>query len=323
MAPQSYYLGGKIRATDFNGFANDINEIVGIGAGDSGYGQNQLVIPTVASGTKINASHMQLLLTALKFAGQHQGTTILSPDDSSDPGYPQSGNLIELIPNIETDIPNVRSNKLNFDLAMMTVNQNVISSTKTYVPSGQAGDVWDSNVTYEVSVIFTDSDARRHFFNTGGELRLDTTFVASYTDKQSLDWQALFSAVGMVKISHNITEVTGGTGTPGGGFTSLTTTYQKLYEKAGGGLYAGYYANNKYEIYARLNGNNAIDLRLDFLDTHVADTGNSYPSGPWTGQDYVAGTLTAQIDVQRADDQDISGNGVVIPSPTFSHISEL
>ena len=159
MAPQSYYLGGKIRASDFNGFANDINEIVGIGAGDSGYGQNQLVIPTVASGTKINASHMQLLLTALKFAGQHQGTTILSPDDSSDPGYPQSGNLIELIPNIEIDIPNVRSNKLNFDLAMMTINQNVISSTKTYVPSGQAGDVWDSNVTYEVSVIFTDSDA--------------------------------------------------------------------------------------------------------------------------------------------------------------------
>ena len=46
------------------------------------YGQNQLVIPTVASGTKINASHMQLLLTALKFAGQHQGTTILSPEDS-------------------------------------------------------------------------------------------------------------------------------------------------------------------------------------------------------------------------------------------------
>ena len=102
-----------------------------------------------------------------------------------------------------------------------------------------------------------------------------------------------------------------------------TEDYQKLYEKAGGVGGSGYYANNKYEIYARLNGNNAIDLRLDFLDTHVADTGNSYPSGPWTGQDYVAGTLTAQIDVQRADDQDISGNGVVIPSPTFSHISEL
>jgi len=44
MAPQSYYLGGKIRASDFNGFADDINEIVGLGAGDSGYGQNQLMV---------------------------------------------------------------------------------------------------------------------------------------------------------------------------------------------------------------------------------------------------------------------------------------
>ncbi len=323
MAPQSYLLGGKIRATDYNGFANDINEIVGVGAGDSGYGQNQLVIPTVASGTKVNATHMQLLLTALKFAGRHQGTTILSPEDTSDPGYPLSGNLIELIPNLETDITDVRSNKLNSDIAYMTVNQNVISSTKSYVPTGQAGDTWDSTVTYEVSVIFVDSDARRHYFNTGGELRLDTTFVASGTDSQSLDWQALFQAVGMVKISHNITEVTGSVGTPAGGFTSLTTTYQKLYEKAGGVGGSGYYANNKYEIYARLNGSNAIDLRLDFLDTHVADTGNYYPSGPWTGQDYVAGTLTAQVDILRADDNDASGNGVVIPSPTFSHISQL
>ena len=71
MAPQSYYLGGKIRAIDYNGFADDINDIVGIGADDSGYGQPQLVIPNVASGVKINANHMQLLLTALKFAGRH------------------------------------------------------------------------------------------------------------------------------------------------------------------------------------------------------------------------------------------------------------
>ena len=72
MAPQSYYLGGKVRAIDYNGFADDINEIVGIGAGDSGYGQSHLVIPHVVSGVKINATHMQLLLTALKFAGRHR-----------------------------------------------------------------------------------------------------------------------------------------------------------------------------------------------------------------------------------------------------------
>ena len=327
MAPQSYYLGGKVRAIDYNGFADDINEIVGIGAGDSGYGQSHLVIPHVVSGVKINATHMQLLLTALKFAGRHQGTAILSPEDTSDPGFPSAGNLIELIPNLTTDITNVRSNKLNYDIAMMTVAQNVISSSKTYVAPTQTGDVWDSQVTYEVSAIFVDEDSRRHFFNSGGEIRLDTNFTASGTDSQSLDWEALLSAVGMIKFSHNITEVTGSTGTPGSGFTGLTTTYSKIYEKSGGdGGYTNYYGNNKYEILARLNGTNAIDFRLDFYDTHTADTG-FYGGVPWTGQDYVAGTLTAQVDIQYANDTDPSGLGVVVdpagPGPTFSHISEL
>jgi len=326
MAPQSYYLGGKIRASDYNGFADDINEIVGIGAGDSGYGQSHLVIPNVASGVKINATHMQLLLTALKFAGRHQGTTINSPEDTSDPDFPSVGRLIELIPTLTNDITNVRSNKLNYDIAMMALAQNVKSSSKPYVIPNQAGDVWDSQVTYEVSAIFTDEDARRHFFNTGGEIRLDTNFIASGTDLQSLDWESLFQAVGMIKFSHNVTEVTGNTGTPGGGFTGLTSTYTKIYEKAGGSGGSGYYANNKYEIMARLNGTNAIDFRLDFYDTHVQDSG-FYSGVPWTGQDYVAGTLTAQVDIQYANDTDPSGLGVVIdpagPGPTFSNISQL
>lgn len=326
MAPQSYYLGGKVRASDYNGFADDINEIVGIGSGDSGYGQSQLVIPNVASGVKINATHMQLLLTALKFAGRHQGTIINSPEDTSDPDFPSVGRLIELIPTLTSDITNVRSNKLNYDIATMTIAQNVISSSNTFVIPNQTGDVWSNQVSYEVSAIFIDEDARRHFFNSGGELRLDTSFIASGTDSQSLDWQATLDAVGLVKLTHNTTEVTGG-GVPGTGFTGLTSTYSKIYEKSGGeGGYLAYYGNSKYEIKARLNGTNAIDLRLDFYDSHTQDTG-FYGGVPWTGQDYVAGTLTAQVDIQYANDTDSSGLGVVLlptgPGPTFSNISEL
>ena len=78
MATQSYYLEGKIRAIDYNGFADDINEIVGMGAGDSGYGQSHLVIPHVASGVKNKRYSYAVTLTALKFAGRHQGTTIIT-----------------------------------------------------------------------------------------------------------------------------------------------------------------------------------------------------------------------------------------------------
>ena len=339
MAPQSYYLGGKIRAIDYNGFADDINDIVGIGADDSGYGQPQLVIPNVASGVKINANHMQLLLTALKFAGRHQGTTILSPLDTSSPLYPTPGNLIELVPNLTTDITNVRSNKLNYDIAMMDIQTNVISSSKTYLIPGNTTPeyVWDNIVTYEVSAIFLDEDTRRHYFNTGGEIRLDTSFTASGTDLQSLDWQTLFSDVGMVKLGHNVTTVTGNTGVPDplgngitGGFKSLTNTYKRIYHKQGGtsgGNSNQYYGSNRYEIYARLNGTNAIDFQLKLIDNHVADQGE-WGGYAWYGQDYVAGTLTAQVDLFFANDPDPSGLGVKhIPSgskgPTFVAISEL
>jgi len=315
--PQSYYLGGKIRASDYNGFADDINEIVGIGAGDSGYGQNQLVIPHVSAGTKINASHMQLLLTALKFAGQHQGTSINSPEDTNDPGFPTAGQIVKLLPNLELDITNVRANKLNFDIAYMTAESNKISSSKTFDPPG-AGAIytWNANVNYEVSVIFPDEDARRHFFNTGGELRLDTSLTnVDASHKQSVDWSTMFSNIGIVKLTHNLTEATGGVGTPSGGFTSLTSTYDIIYEKSGGDGSTGYYTNNKFEISARLNGSNAIDFKLDFID--------AYATSQYNLTDYVAGDLKVQLDLLRADDQDASGNGVVIPSPTFSHISQL
>ena len=39
MAIPELLFRGKIRAIDYNGFADDINDIVGIGADDSGYGQ--------------------------------------------------------------------------------------------------------------------------------------------------------------------------------------------------------------------------------------------------------------------------------------------
>ena len=189
------------------------------------------------------------------------------------------------------------------------------------------GDVWggsSSIQTYEVSAIFTDEDSRRHFFNTGGEIRLTTDFTATGTDSQSLDWEELFNAVGMIKFSHNITEVTGSTGTIRWGFTGLTSSYTTVYEKGGGdGGYQSYYGNNKYEIQARLNGTNAIDFKVELYDTHVADTGFWGGIPDWSR--LCSWSLTSSIDIQYANDTHSSGLGVVVDpqAPTFVAISKL
>jgi hypothetical protein len=326
MAPQSYYIGGKIRASDFNNFADDINEIVGLGAGDSGYGQDQLMVSYVAAGARIRAANWDELLTSLRFAAQHQGTTISSPTSTSDPGFPTLRETIKIIPTLIDDMANVRANKLNYDISKMSIDANKISSSKTFVDPASAGVddfSWNGTQTYEFKVTFADEDARRNFFNAGGEIRINCD-LSNYdtSHPQSESWSILLANIATVKIGHNLTESTAGE-IGGGtriGFTGLTDTYPEdsIYKKTGT---QGYYSGNQINIYAKLNGTDAIDVKVVFYDAYPENSDNT--TNAWEGADYVDGTLSVTIDQQRADDNDPSNLGVVSPSPTYSHISEL
>jgi len=322
--PQSYYLGGKVRAADFNLFANDINDIVGIGAGDSGYGQNHLVVTNAVVGGSVTASLWDELLTSMKFAAQHQGSTITVPTSTADASWPVVSNIITVLPALTTDIATIVSNKLNNNVAYMIVTANQISNSNTfYDPNGTPSTPTWTNINqvfYEAKVSFTGVDARRHFFNSGGEVRFDATLTSvDASHAQSVDWETMLSAIATVKLGHTTTESSASVGTPGVGFNNLTTSYTNIYTKGGTGDYSG----NQLNIYAKLNGTADIDVKISFDDAHPADTGSwSTPpySGSWTGTDYVAGTLTVTLDEIRPSD---TPGGVTLPSPTYSTISSL
>lgn len=326
MAPQSYYIGGKIRASDFNGFADDINEIVGLGAGDSGYGQDHLMVSYVAAGARIRVANWNELLTSLRFAAQHQGTTINSPTSSSHPDFPVLRDVVKIIPTLIDDIANVRANKLNYDISKMSIDANKISSSKTFVDPASAGVddySWTGTQSYEFKVTFADANARRNFFNAGGEIRINCD-LSNYdtSHPQSESWAILLSSIATVKIGHSLTESSAGE-IGGGtrlGFKDMTDTYptDSIYKKTGT---QGYYSGNQINIYAKLSGTDAIDVKIEFYDAYPdMETGTT--SIGLSG-DYVDGTLQVTIDQQRADDNDPSNLGVVSPSPTYSHISEL
>jgi hypothetical protein len=326
MAPQSYYLGGKIRASDFNGFADDINEIVGLGAGDSGYGQDHLMVSYVASGARIRVANWNELLTSLKFAAQHQGTTISSPTSTNDSDFPKIREVIKIIPGLLNDISNVRNNKLNYDISKMSIDANKISSSKTFVDPANAGVddfTWNATQTYEFKVTFADEDARRNFFNAGGEIRI-TCDLSNYdtSHPQSEAWSILLDSISTVKIGHNLTESAAGEigGGTRKGFKDFTTAYptDSIYKKTGA---QGYYSGNQINIYGKLSGTDAIDIKIEFYDAYPDNADNT--TNVWQGPDYVDGTLSVTVDQQRADDNDPSNLGVVSQSPTYSHISEL
>lgn len=303
MAPQSYFIGGKIRAVDFNEFIGDINDIVGVGTGDSGYGQDSYVITPLTTGTKIRATHWDDLLSAIHACADHQGSSITIPANVAAPNFPAPNRVVELLPTLVADINTVKTNKLNYDVSNMTIETNKISSAKTYIDPISGTPNWTGTVFYEFSANFSDDNHRRHFFNLGGEIRISSDLVPSGSDAQSLDWDAVLSAVATVKLAVNTTTSSGSVGTPGVGFNALTTSYQLVYTKGGTAAYSG----NQLNVYAKLNNTSGIDVKVSFDDIHAANV----------DQDHVAGTLTITVDQQRA-----TGN-FSKASPTYSHISEL
>jgi hypothetical protein len=309
MSPQSYYIGGKILASDFNVFIGNINDIVGIGTGDSGYGQDYLVMEELSQTQKIRASHWNALLNAIHVVAEHQGSTISVPASTNDTLFPAANKVIQIIPTLTADIATVVANKLNYNLSQMSIETNKISSSKTYVSPSSGIPNWVGTVYYEFSTNFNNDNHRRHFFNTGGEIRIVCDLAPSGVDQQSLDWESLLNSIATIKLNVNNTVSSASVGTPGVGFNSLTNTYQKVYTKGGMG---SYYSSNQLNIYAKLNANHGVTVKVSFDDVYTPDSGTG-----WVGSDYVAGVLTVQVDQQRAD------GAVVIPSPTYSHISEL
>ncbi len=293
--PQSYYLtknhqNNAILVANFNSFVGDINNIVGIGVGNSGYGQNHLVV--AEANEQVTTPLWDELLTAMLYAGKHQGTNLYSPTSTTDASWP-TDDILSIIPTITTDIANIVGNKLNSDVSYMTVTSNVRSSNNTYVdPAGNPGTpYWTSanQIYYEAKVQFTDPDARRHFFNTGGEVRFDSTLTGiDVSHNQSVDWKTMLTDISVVKLKHSITEASTGVGTEGVGFSSLTTAYQVIYTKGGTGDYSG----NQLNIHAKLSGTADIDIKIAFDDKHVSNI---------TAGNFVTGTEYTIVNVGTTD----------------------
>jgi len=293
--PQSYYLtknhqNNEILVASFNSFVGDINNIVGIGVDSAGYGQSHLVVATASE--QVTTPLWDALLTAMKFAGRHQGTILYSPTSTSDASWP-TDDILTIIPTITTDIANIVGNKLNSDVAYMTATPNKTSTTNTYVdPAGSPGTpFWTSaNQIYtELKVQFVDADARRHFFNSGGEVRIDSTLTGiDASHNQSADWKTMLTDISVVKLRHSITEASTGVGTEGVGFSNLTSTYQVVYTKGGTGDYSG----NQLNIHAKLSGTTDIDVKVAFDDSHQSNT---------TAGNFVNGTEYTIVQVGTTD----------------------
>ena len=274
----SYVKSNTIAALDLNTFLTTARNIYGVGTGNQGYGQTTVVQPSVASGTSINASAWANLRNMMGVMASHQGTpiTTLVPINALQVSDPITAH--------ETDAPSSDPYDIRITLAAILANRMTAAPGAMTLTAGVLTDTrsstWSNNISSTYGATFAGEDAARHYFNTGGQLRIRLTQPASGV-AQGEAWRSIFENVlGTMTISANGCSISG-TGTSfvtSKGYYTLTATYQNIFY--GATLGGGAYANNELKIEAKvagvaaLNGGNGdiINIRVTMVDTHGGGT---------------------------------------------------
>ena len=304
----------NITAARINNLQSSIELILGSGSGENGYGQSVSSAPVNNTGDVVEAADMNAIYADILKARVHQvgagdigiaevvqNLNVVAEDTSfnvSDLGVTTTDpdGFKKGIIDFETLMTQVQTDKALLDDSQSTLEP-AISSART--------STWNGLIYHEVAVTFSSADARRFFFNAGGELRISANNTSASTAK-GLDWTTLCSEVGTVKFSATSTTSVGGSGSAIGNY-SLTPGFKTIYQKIGSGTNQGVYAGNIYTVKARSDIATRIIFRIEFND--VAQVGNI--------DNNVDGRLESTLQHKRAT------GTVVIQAPSYYNSQTL
>jgi hypothetical protein len=356
-------VGDLVDSTDFTDLLIATNAILGNGAGQTGYGQ---VCPSIEDYATINTTNnisqaeWNSLRTDINKCSRHQSDSNAVPTDAvanSIIGADASGPSVTRISGdtFSIDTPNASRGVNDWVSAVSTItaNSNLVSAahysltdTRAFLNTtrttswGGAGSIQQIYTEFSVGfdggyattntsggrTVASANDHFRHFFNSGGEVRISAGLSGSTS--KSTDWGLMLGNMGFVVFGKNATTVTGsGRARDGstnvdqlGGIESalgafqLTTGYQLIFQKNGGDESANY-AENYINIYAKRNvGVNVITFLFELVD---ADAGDRTGIGPAVDEP-VTGTTVVGVDLKRA-----SGVYVSVPEPVPNIVTEL
>jgi hypothetical protein len=234
-----YAAGSEIEAARYNAMFNTVNNVLGVGAGTSGYGQT-LSSTTVAVGQTILAAHMDVLRDDIRRCHIHQ--TGIYPSLAA----VTTANTIDDANGLNNSYDAYEAAVTLIDTNKNTIDNSRLSPTVTASTFTRATP-WNATRTGTFTVTFAGATARRLYFNAGGLIQIGLNISGSATDKVT-NWNDMFGATGMGTLSFgNIaSNITGSGGKLTGSVnnSTLTTTNQTVYTNS----VAGTYNTNSFNI---------------------------------------------------------------------------
>lgn len=327
----------RVLAARHNNLYERIVNVLGNGAGRNGYGQGQGegYGPTlesfpvskldIAENNLITANAINSMYADMVRARIHQiGTApqeiaeiiananIIAEETSYFVSSGIGGNLIEV-----QDVNGTKKGILDFErlIENIEIDRFLIDPTQAVLEpaiSSSRERPWNGLIFHEIAVTFRNSDHRRHFFNSGGQIRFSLSNSGSNTPKGQ-DWGLLCANLGTVifKIDSTVAQQISAQTLIGN--YELTNNYQTILSYVGGGkltgTFFGVYGSNLVTFKARAVSESVINFRIEFND--LAGEGTPYDEN-------VTGRLESVVQQYRAESAAVS-----VPAPTFSNITTI
>lgn len=284
-----------ITIADYSTLRSSAISIIGNGSATFGYGQPIQSVEKIAH-EKISQTDWDLLRYDIVNARTHQDGVAPTITDINE------GEILSFTNNAQYSglASTAVSNRFNIGSGRF-LTESAVNSTRS--------TSWNTLVVCEVTATFANADLCRWFFNSGGQIRIQSSRTGGTSNAQNNDWSSLTTAAG-VQAFGSQTPSAGFSPMNGQNFYRLTNSYQNFYSLSSSAPYSA----NSYNLDAKCDvANNSsgtattVFIRVRFVDNYT-DPGPLGP--PFTGDD-VDGTLTVTVTEKRA-------TGPLVPSGTFT-----
>jgi len=303
-----------ISANEFNIVRNKVNTVLGTGGGTGvaqasrGYGQ-----PLNSSGLAANQLVSQRDYDLLRFdivnARVHQIGTGVSLIDVNEHQLIS----VSAINPYDTTITTADTDAERFKVASGQFLTDSGTSTAREWSANTSPTTWRTEINAIVRMTFANANQARWFFNTGGEIRINSTrsnpASRSADTAQSTSWTTLLNLVGTEAFGGIYPAISSGgvtrTAQNGFNFYNLTNSFVQFYRRDN----TTPYTSNRYILEARTdvaNNNNGtatwLEIRIRFVDAYVDPPGANPGAHP--PEDNVDGIFTIAVTEKRADSSD-------------------
>lgn len=290
--------GTRATATDFNNIQATTNSVLGLGSGQTGYGQT-VTSAQVAAGAIITVAQWTTLRADLVKCRKHQ-TNVDVANGAANIGANRGApcQTLEIITSSTVISEDIRDQYNLFTNGGSGINlertlANAAQLSAATAPSGvanpsQYAGAWGVNAsstrylrqiytvtfggyTHAGGLVVSAANHIRCFFNAGGEIRFTSTRSGTANNTKDTDWTNMLSGMGSF-IFRQSTSTVSGTVNPGNGGTQpgasigyhqANGTYQTLISVAST---VSRYTENRFTVEVATSGSNALLFRLTWND---------------------------------------------------------